>query len=368
MNIVIRTDASTKIGSGHIMRCLTFASDLRQKGCEISFICREYPGNLIQFIEDTGFKVYRFQKNKIKLNQQELKDEDIKELSWKSFDWESDAKNTVEFLSNVIKPVDWLIVDHYGLGKPWETLMRSHVRNIMVIDDLGNREHDCDVILDQAFGETGTRYLQLIPNSCETFFGSRYALLRPQFRTIRKKIESEGGLDFHKIKIHVFFGTYDPWGYTIKFSRLLLSHFSTAEILVALGNDFGRLRELKTLEQEFEGRFHWDAGIKEMASHMASCNMAFGAPGMATWERACLGLPSAYLATAFNQVSILKNLEAQGLSVYLGEAMTISDDVFLERFGKIISNEDRLVSMRKTAMKAVDGQGVSRIISVLTGA
>ena len=59
MKVVIRTDASTKIGSGHVMRCLTLAEGLKDRGAEVLFVCREHIGHLCDFIEGKSIKVYR---------------------------------------------------------------------------------------------------------------------------------------------------------------------------------------------------------------------------------------------------------------------------------------------------------------------
>lgn len=54
LTAVFRCDASLQMGSGHVMRDLTLADELRRNGAEISFVCREHPGNLIDFIRGKG--------------------------------------------------------------------------------------------------------------------------------------------------------------------------------------------------------------------------------------------------------------------------------------------------------------------------
>ena len=59
MKVCIRADASAEIGTGHVMRCLTLAMELRSRGDEVIFVCRELPGNLCDFLEEKGFNVAR---------------------------------------------------------------------------------------------------------------------------------------------------------------------------------------------------------------------------------------------------------------------------------------------------------------------
>ena len=54
MLVTFRTDASLHIGTGHVMRCLTLADELANKGASCRFICREHDGHLLAFIHERG--------------------------------------------------------------------------------------------------------------------------------------------------------------------------------------------------------------------------------------------------------------------------------------------------------------------------
>lgn len=135
MNVFIRVDASLELGTGHVMRCLTLAGRLREHGASVHFICREHPGHLCDLIEANGYNV--------------LKLPAPQENSWLGAPLSVDANQTKEQLSN--RSVDLLIVDHYAINAEWESRLRDLTKKILVIDDLANRSHDCDIILDQNF-------------------------------------------------------------------------------------------------------------------------------------------------------------------------------------------------------------------------
>ena len=79
------------------------------------------------------------------------------------------------------------MVDHYALDVRWESAMRTQARHIMVIDDIADRQHDCDVLLDQNFYENmQTRYTGKVPPYCRLLLGPRYALLRDEFRELHE--------------------------------------------------------------------------------------------------------------------------------------------------------------------------------------
>src|SRR3989338_594455 len=136
MNIVVRVDASIDTGTGHVMRCLTLADELRQSGASVSFVCREGGGNLIELIGRKGYVVHRLPAG---------------------IDLEADKRLTQRVLKEQPAPPDWLISDHYDFDVLWESPLRRFVKKIMVIDDLANRQHDCDLLLDQNFSLNETR-------------------------------------------------------------------------------------------------------------------------------------------------------------------------------------------------------------------
>jgi UDP-2,4-diacetamido-2,4,6-trideoxy-beta-L-altropyranose hydrolase len=176
--IVLRADSSDLIGSGHIMRCLTLADILKKKGTTVIFICRLLLGNIAHLVEKKGYRVHQINSND----------------NGESYDKIANAEKTISLLQNMMRPVDWIVVDHYDLDKKWEVLVRPYVRKIMVIDDLANRCHDCDLLLDQnLYTDMDVRYDKLTPSYCKKILGPRYALLRSEFLEARKKLKYRDG-------------------------------------------------------------------------------------------------------------------------------------------------------------------------------
>lgn len=163
MNISFRTDASLQIGTGHVMRCLTLADELRRQGADIVFICREHPGNLIDLIEGKGHPVVRLLQADAEYM---ATSEDVTHATWLGVSWQQDAAETLTALGNT-QP-EWLIVDHYALDRRWGQKLRLHVGKIMVIDDLADRLHDCDLLSDQnLYPAMESRHDKLIPDNCQ---------------------------------------------------------------------------------------------------------------------------------------------------------------------------------------------------------
>ena len=190
-----------QIGSGHVMRCLTLAEELRRKKMHVEFICREHSGNLIRYIRDNKeFKVHN-------LSMLDKVTESTSGYSqWLGASWNTDAdavKDILHRLASKNGKADWLIVDHYSLDHKWEGSLRGYVSRLMVIDDLANRNHDCDLLLDQNVYLQKNRYKNLVPKRCHQLIGPTYVLLRQQFVDERAKLRERDG-KIHRILI--FFG------------------------------------------------------------------------------------------------------------------------------------------------------------------
>jgi UDP-2,4-diacetamido-2,4,6-trideoxy-beta-L-altropyranose hydrolase len=124
---LFRVDSSTQIGTGHLMRCLVLAGELRPKGAQIFFICRELPGNLCDLVEEKGYPVYRLPCSG---EQAAFNGEHTKHARWLGASWETDAEQVKNILINDKQDIDWLIVDHYAIDKRWESCLRPVCKKI----------------------------------------------------------------------------------------------------------------------------------------------------------------------------------------------------------------------------------------------
>ena len=158
--VIFRVDSSLLIGTGHTMRCLTLAKVLREHAIECDFICRRHIGGQAQLIKDQGFAVHEL----FCAGSAKIPDGPQNQYAhWLGVDWQTDAEDTAQYINNLAATVDWLVVDHYSLDSKWEGRLRPHAKKIMVIDDLANRSHDCDLLLDQNLPCANKQYSKLIP-------------------------------------------------------------------------------------------------------------------------------------------------------------------------------------------------------------
>jgi UDP-2,4-diacetamido-2,4,6-trideoxy-beta-L-altropyranose hydrolase len=341
MNIVFRTDASINIGTGHVMRCLTLADELRQKGTDINFICREEPGNLVRYIENRGYKIHQLPGE---------------------IDIDKDRKLTKEILSNYeIKP-DGLIIDHYDIDISYESPLRDHVKKVMVIDGLANREHDCDLLLDQNYSKIDNRYNGLIPDKCIQLLGSEYAILRPQFQKARGSLRKrDGGVN----RILVFMGGADSKNITSKALRAIqMLDRSDIAIDVVVGDLNQNHNEIKILTSKMPNTI-CHHNVENMANLMSSADLCIGACGTTTWERCCVGLPTITIILAENQKNTSENLDKEGALLNLGWYHNVTENNIKEGIEGLIGNPQEMASMCDKSRRLVDGEGVNRVCDTM---
>jgi UDP-2,4-diacetamido-2,4,6-trideoxy-beta-L-altropyranose hydrolase len=347
VTVAMRVDASLQIGMGHFQRCLTLADVLHGRGVHTSFICRALPQQLADTLQRRGHMLRR------------LPGEPRDELE--------DAQQTCA----VLEPdrLDWLVVDHYGIDARWEQAVRPRSQRILVIDDLADRPHDCEALLDQNYcAEPSGRYSQRVPAGCRLLLGPRYALLRPEFAQLRDRLPERTGT---VARLLVFFGAGDAGNYT----QLALDALAdvgrpdlAVDVVTGLMNP--HRREIAELCAGRPGTRHFH-DVDDMARLMAGADLALGAGGSNAWERCCLGLPTLALAVADNQQRVVEELCAAG--VVLSPACDPQPrpqlrNEFAALLSAMLASPQLLRGMARRARALVDGRGAQRVAAVLLSA
>lgn len=349
------------------MRCLTLASALRLKGFNCFFICRNDPGNLISEITKRDFSVTvisALPATKVNSRVKEFIGDSANEISQINLERFNDAIQTAN--SIVDKEIDCLVVDHYGLDVHWESLMQPFCRRLVVIDDLINREHICDLLLDQNLGRVPANFEKFTPKSCRLLLGPKYSLLRPEFLDLRRVSESRGGCSGLR-QILVSMGGVDEVDATSKvLSSILQASISRdLNIIVVMGKFAPWIENVKAVIKKMPQHVELRVNVNNMAELMANADLAIGAAGSTSWERCCLGLPSLICTLADNQISIANALEQ------VGAAKIFKIDAAEADIGQLIKefliDSQALRMMRRVARGIVDGHGVDRVVHSLEG-
>lgn len=365
LKVLFRADASLQIGTGHVMRCLTLADALTALGSDCQFICREHQGNLIELIRSKGYITHVLPARAASVHAEAPG-------AWKSLpphaQWlgtsqEEDAKACEQILIE-LRP-DWLVVDHYALDARWEVALKPHYSKLLVIDDLADRPHDCDVLLDQTLGRSGDEYKALVPVNCQTLCGSQYALLRPEFvalrdYSMRRRVKSEVR------QLLITMGGVDNGNATGDVLEALRDCRLPADcnITVILGPTAPWLAEVERKSQQLPWATKVLVGVSDMARLMADSDLAIGAAGSTAWERCCLGLPTVMLLLADNQRGVALGLAQVKAAEVIAEPQAIRARL-PELLNRLVENAEALTSMSKAALSVVDGRGVEAISEIM---
>lgn len=357
MNVIFRTDASLLIGTGHVMRCLTLADQLRDAGADVTFVCRTHAGHQCDLIAARGHAVRRLPVATVPATGMPAAGAAGRDdhAAWLGVPWQQDAAETAAALP---ARTDWLVVDHYALDQRWEQAMRPAVARIMVVDDLADRAHDCDLLLDQNLStDMATRYDARLPAGTERLLGPHHALLRPEFAAARAAARVRDG---RVRRLFVFLGGADPANHT---GRVLAAIASlrrpdlAVDVVIGGANPHHAALERQcaalpgsTLHRQ----------VDNIAALMAAADLAIGAGGGAMWERCCVGVPSLVLAVADNQQGGSVALARHGGALYLGP-LDSAMAALPAALQVALAAPQLLAHMGDTAAALVDGRGVERV-------
>ena len=344
------------MGIGHLMRCLTLAEAFHSRGADVSFVCREHVGHMIDFLRAHDIRVVT-----LPAPSRRAPDRGGVYGAWLGVPQEEDVQQTLEALHGASP--DWVIVDHYGLDAAWEDRVRSCANKVMVIDDLANRPHACDVLLDANYAPAGMeRYRDLVPRGSRLLLGPRYALLRAEYLRSRSTQRVRDG---QVRRVLVFFGGSDPGDMTgTALAALSLPEFRDLYVDVVIGANNGHRAALEqAISQRGQAQAH---GLRpHLADLMAQADLAIGAGGTTTWERMCMGLPSVIVSIAENQEAGCEALRSAGLVRYLGRQEDVGVREIADALRQCLETSDLLVDTSERNKMIVDGLGTSRVVEHL---
>jgi UDP-2,4-diacetamido-2,4,6-trideoxy-beta-L-altropyranose hydrolase len=353
MNIMLRVDSSDKIGTGHVVRCLTLAIALNEEGVAVRFMCRPLAGNIIPSIEAKGFEVVIIQNGG--RGEHSFSKEDCK--------WE--AMRVAEVCT--LLGVNIVILDHYFLDNEWERVVRLNAK-LMCISDIPSRFRSCDLLVDQSLFRIESDYQSLVNRDCELLLGPDYAIVRPEFAACRK--EATATRDPGEIgRVLITMGGSDPDDFT---SRILniISRYSEHDLSgivfeLILGRSYRYLQRVDDVIGGSKLRFTTHRYVDNMAAMMSSVDLVITSAGTTLWECFTLGLPAIAVQIADNQsYNIESAVRAEAVIGCNSEASL--KECLAQSLSDVFSNNDVLAKLRENSRAICDGLGTDRMVSAIT--
>ncbi len=340
------------------MRCLSLAAALSGKGARCLFVCREKGlGLLAGSIREAGHELLLL----LQSTECPTRGENTNRTIWPAAAQLEDATACTSLLAGH-PAIDWLVVDHYGLDACWESCWRPIAGRILVIDDLADRPHNCDMLLDQNLRDDAAPYADLIPETCRQLLGPRYALLRSEFSVAGKSARSRTAADTPRLL--VMFGGADHDDLTGRVVRLMAKHGLSIRTDIVVGPLYAKIDQLRhEISALSEVTLH--VAPPRIAELMGRADLAIGSPGTSSWERCSLALPTIAVAVADNQMAMAEILATTGAHLFLGDAETTPDSDLLAAIRLLIDNRPWRQHMAQAASALVDGMGADRVAARL---
>ena len=265
MNILFRVDSSSKIGHGHVMRCLVLAKQYREDN--VIFATQDLKGNANQKIIDESYKLIA------------LNDGSVNEL--------------VQRINEL--NIDMVVFDHYGINSDFEKAEKgdSGVK-ILSFDDVYEK-HYCDILLNHNIYADAGKYKDLVPDFCEIRCGKKYTLVRDEFKKIEiKKNPSNKG----KLVVFVCLGGADANNISLPVLEIL-SDFDNIIVNLATTSSNKNIEKLLGFSKQYEDiNICIDCNVAEL---MSNSNFSIITPSVIVHEAIIVKLPFIAILTADNQ-------------------------------------------------------------------
>ena len=355
--VFIRADASVDIGSGHVMRCLILAEELRKNAFDVTFICRELDGNLINHIQSKLFSVIVLNFDKASHYRCNF---DSEYEYWLGCGLDDEISEMQSVMRGM---VDLIVVDHYAIDFRWEEAMRKFAKKIMVIDDMVNRKHDCDIFLSHHYyQDNASRYKKVIPHSCISLLGPKYALINSTFKKNKPKV-------FEKIKeikkILIFFGGSDPRHLTLSMLDFIITYnqlLAGFNFMILVG---GQNSDHQSIEDKVKriSNVSLRNCVEDFSKLLSQFDLFIHAGGGVCLERSCLGVVG--LVTSFTENQREVALSGSEVFHFYFDWHSLESARFLEIFLNLTGNMGRVNDLRLASYAAVDGDGAARVFKVI---
>ena len=349
LNIFFRVDASETIGGGHFFRCISIAAALKKRGHLCSFICQEINNNFLSILEYHSFELIYLPKNSLISDKDQLKE----------------ASYLTEKIKMNKMHIDVLFVDVYKINAVWEEKIKTSTDKLFAIDDLANRGHYVDYIIDQNAGRTEADYKLHNLNHGKILSGTRFAIInqdiadyRDKALSIRKKINNKN--------ILINFGSSSHESLYSQFIKSLISNGDMQGKSISLLSSNKTSNEFKDLLDSLKVRLLTSLSPIELAKLYISSDFCIGAGGVSALERCCLGLPSGVVCIAENQYPGSVQLEKKGCIKLLNNFPDLT--VSINIIKNLLNDDNQLKELSINSFNEVDGNGLKRILSEVESA
>jgi UDP-2,4-diacetamido-2,4,6-trideoxy-beta-L-altropyranose hydrolase len=341
MKLLFRTDASVRIGTGHVMRCVALAQAVQDAGGGAVFAMAETTPAIESRLAAESCKVLRIAC---------------------AAGTADDAQQTRRFMEQ--QHADWIVVDGYQFDADYQDELRKAGCKLLFLDDYGHASrYSAQLVLNQNAGASEKLYANRMLDT-RLLLGPHYALLRREFSRWRDWKREVSPICR---RLLVMMGGSDPDNLTTRVVEgLILARIENLEATVVVGGSNPHFVMLQTLAANSRLKISVRNDATNIAELMAEADIAVSAAGSTCWELCLLGLPALLLDVAANQSAVARELDRKGCAIHVGDH-TVSAKRIAGELARLVHSPELRRSLSENARKLVDGRGAERVASVLRG-
>ena len=360
--ICFRVDSGWAIGTGHLMRCLSLADAFRARGLACVFLSRDHEGSAAGLVASRGHRVQSLGPA--------VAADPKNHATWIGSDMMWDAADTAAAIYNLSGNAGAriLFVDHYGISAPWERALRASCHVLAVLDDMNDRPHDCDLLVDQNLGKTARFYKGLIPEHALVLAGADFAPIRPEFAeerpgSLARRMDGET-----QRRIFVAYGGIDAddsSSLTVAAIEALRERSEFADLAadVVISSRAPHIDALRRRISAAGPHICLYVDTPAVARLMSHSLVACGGGGVTALERCVVGLPTLMLIQASNQEQMGNSIELSGAGRVIGRSSEVALAEIREALAELLADPAGLTKMSTAAAALCDGHGLERIVT-----
>ncbi|MCK9294050.1 MAG: UDP-2,4-diacetamido-2,4,6-trideoxy-beta-L-altropyranose hydrolase [Desulfobulbaceae bacterium] len=342
--LIIRADADSRMGTGHVMRCLALAQAWQEQGGSVL---------LAGLIMGDSLKE-RLVRQQVELHDLGGGGQACDDMSWLT-DLQKQQSKEDEWR--------WLVLDGYHFECDYQRRLRRAGMKLLVIDDYAHLpQYDADLLLNQNAGSERLNYK--VPQKTMLLRGSRYALLRREFRDLRRGEKADpAGQAGH---ILITLGGADPDNVTLKVIESLQQlELPAMQAKIIVGPANPHLAFLQESMQHSGLQAELLTGVHDMVPLMQWADVAITAGGSTCWELAYLGVPSLVITLADNQRGVAEIMAAAGAGLDCGWHHELQPHTLTRLIKELCGDQRQRVAMSRAGRSLVDGQGAVRVVECM---
>lgn len=332
MKVVIRADAYSELGTGHVMRCLALAQGIKDNGGDVVFVTYCESEGLLERLKKETFCIHKLQAP-------------------------GSLEKSLQLISEE-KP-DWVVLDGYHFDTEYQKAVKDAGHRLLYIDDFAHLDHYyADILLNQDYG--AGRFHYSIEPCTKLLIGTDYVFLRREFL---QYTGFKRTMDASAHKILIMMGGVDIDNYTLKVLKDMQHINVPLSVRVIIG---GANPHYKSISREAPNSRHTVKifrAVEDMPAMMAWADVAISAGGTSIWELAFMGLPAVLYVTAENQRHCVKALNEDGFFMTAGRTNADTFKDLSQALSELLVNKNLRDIMSRKLKTLVDGRGIYRTVN-----